>query len=68
MQKVATVSEIYIFPIKSCAGFLVDKALVTKYGLALVENPQISDRLPILNAFHNHFFMLAIYIQKMDGC
>jgi hypothetical protein len=48
MQKVATVSEIYIFPIKSCAGIKVDKARVTEFGLALVDNPKISDRLLIL--------------------
>lgn len=44
MQKVGTVSEIYIFPVKSCAGFSVQQALVTEVGLAFVDNLKISDR------------------------
>ncbi|CAF1060778.1 unnamed protein product [Adineta ricciae] len=38
------VHELFIFPLKSCAGIKVQEALVTKYGLALPSNPQIYDR------------------------
>lgn len=38
------VQELRIYPIKSCAGVSVQKALVTRYGLALPADPQIYDR------------------------
>lgn len=38
------VKDLYIYPIKSCAGVQVQEALVTKYGLALPENRRIFDR------------------------
>jgi uncharacterized protein YcbX len=44
MQKIATVSALYIFPIKSCAGLSVDKVIVTNHGFALVENQKVADR------------------------
>jgi uncharacterized protein YcbX len=44
MQKLASISGLYIYPIKSCAGISIEKAVVTKYGLAAAENPQVLDR------------------------
>ena len=44
-MQIGIVGELKIFPIKSCAGITVDKAIVTKYGLASIENPQVIDRL-----------------------
>lgn len=55
MQKLATVSGLYIYPIKSCSGISVDKAIVTKYGLASAENPAVIDR-------YFKFCLLAVFI------
>lgn len=44
MSKLATVSDLYIYPIKSCGGISVKSALITKYGLASIENPEVLDR------------------------
>ncbi len=38
------VQELLIYPIKSCAGFKVNKAQTTRYGLSLPSNPLLSDR------------------------
>jgi uncharacterized protein YcbX len=44
MTQIGTVSELTIFPIKSCGGISVEHAVVTKVGLALVENKLVVDR------------------------
>ena len=44
MNYLGTLSEIYIYPVKSLPGIKLEKALVTKYGVAHPENPQIVDR------------------------
>lgn len=44
MTQIATVKELFIYPIKSCAGIPVDRALVTKLGLAYIDNPAVYDR------------------------
>ena len=38
------IEELCIYPIKSCAGVKVQEALVTRYGLALPQDPRIYDR------------------------
>ena len=42
-------TEIYIYPVKSLAGVKLDKALVTKCGLAHPDNPQFIDRCVLGN-------------------
>ena len=44
MDKLGQLTEIYIYPVKSLAGVKLDKALVTKYGLAHPDNHQFLDR------------------------
>jgi uncharacterized protein YcbX len=38
------IHELLIYPIKSCAGIQVTEAQTTSYGLALPNNPLLSDR------------------------
>ena len=45
MQSLSTISGLYIYPIKSCAGVSLQKAVITKYGLASADNPEVMDRL-----------------------
>jgi uncharacterized protein YcbX len=40
----AEIRDIFIYPIKSLPGIRLDEAVVTKYGLAHANNPQICDR------------------------
>jgi uncharacterized protein YcbX len=44
----AELSEIYIYPIKSLPGIKLDKAEVTKLGIAHPENNKLVDRLAAL--------------------
>jgi uncharacterized protein len=44
MSQLAIISDLYIYPIKSCGGISVKSAFITKYGLASVENPEVFDR------------------------
>jgi uncharacterized protein YcbX len=44
MTEVGTIGEIYIYPVKSCGGIRLDKALITKNGVAHADNPKIFDR------------------------
>ena len=41
---VASISGLFIYPIKSCAGISLEKATVTKYGLADAAHPDVMDR------------------------
>jgi uncharacterized protein YcbX len=43
-MELSTISGLYIYPIKSCGGISLQKAVVTKYGLAAAENPEVMDR------------------------
>ncbi|RNA29199.1 mitochondrial amidoxime-reducing component 1 [Brachionus plicatilis] len=44
MKELATLSEIYLYPVKSLSGIKLEKALTTKYGLAHPENSLVVDR------------------------
>jgi uncharacterized protein YcbX len=44
MSNLGTLSEIYIYPVKSLPGIKLEKALITKNGIAHPENPHIVDR------------------------
>jgi len=52
MQELATIKSIFIYPIKSCAGISVESALVTKLGLASLENNKVYDRYAFNLGFH----------------
>ncbi len=41
---VGQISQLFIYPIKSCAGIPIDKAIVTSMGVAMVNNPIVRDR------------------------
>ena len=43
-MELSTISGLYIYPIKSCRGISLQKAVVTKYGLAAAENQEVMDR------------------------
>ena len=51
MNIVGYLSEINLYPVKSLAGIKLDKALITKYGIAHPDNTQIIDRFIILKTF-----------------
>lgn len=55
MEKKGVITNLIIYPIKSCAGIKVDKALVTKYGLAYFENPNVIDRKWMIIDENNNF-------------
>jgi uncharacterized protein len=55
MEKKGVISNLFIYPIKSCAGIQVDKAYVTKYGLAHYENPNLIDRKWMIIDENNNF-------------
>ena len=38
------VKEIYLYPVKSLAGIKLDKCLITKYGCAHPDVPEVIDR------------------------
>ena len=44
MATLGKISQIDIFPIKSCGSIQVTEAIVTKFGLAHPENPLVVDR------------------------
>ena len=44
MNDLATIKEIYFYPIKSLAGIKLEKCLVTKLGIAHPEITQVIDR------------------------
>jgi uncharacterized protein YcbX len=44
MSVVGSISEIYLYPIKSCSGIKLNKATITKLGLAHPENENVIDR------------------------
>lgn len=44
MKELGTLSEIYLYPVKSLSGIKLEKALATKYGLAHPENNLVIDR------------------------
>ena len=51
---VGYLSEINLYPVKSLGGIKLDKALITKYGIAHPENTQIIDRFIILKTFQKY--------------
>ncbi len=55
MNEVATIKEIYFYPIKSLAGIKLEKCLVTKLGIAHPEITQVIDR---------YIFNIIIIIKK----
>lgn len=44
MSNVAYVKEIYIYPVKSLAGVKLEKCLLTKFGIAHPDVPEVIDR------------------------
>ena len=44
MNVAGYLSEINIYPVKSLGGIRLDKAVITKYGVAHPDNTQIIDR------------------------
>lgn len=68
MTNLASLAEIYIYPIKSLPGIKLEKALVTKYGIAYPENDKIIDRQVKENDLIQNRFIFISFIkpQKMD--
>ena len=44
MSVVGYLSEINLYPVKSLGGIQLDKAVITKYGIAHPENTDVIDR------------------------
>jgi uncharacterized protein YcbX len=44
VESVAKISQLLIYPIKSCRGIQLSQAVLTEYGLAMRDNLAVRDR------------------------
>ena len=50
MPPLGSISGVFIYPVKSLPGILLEKALVTKNGIAHSDNANIVDRFILFNS------------------
>jgi len=53
MSSIGSLSGIYIYPVKSLPGILLDRACITKNGMAHPDNQQVVDRFIDHNTYLN---------------
>jgi uncharacterized protein YcbX len=65
MSFLGVLNDIYIYPVKSLPGIKLDKAFVTRYGLAHTDNKEIRDRRWMIINSETGSFMTQRQLPKM---
>lgn len=59
MPVAGVVSEINIYPVKSLGGIKLDKAIITKLGIAHPDNTSVADRF-----LHLHYLLHVDFLNN----